>query len=166
MKKGIGCLLVLITLFAGMILQAEETGGIKPFLASCCIGPRVGLEMNEGEKVTTSEKAALIGQIVGPCIGGCLFFIPPLSGCTMGCITLGTRGYMAYDMGAKENGITGFFASCCLGPRVGAELGERKIRIYEWLSFNGCCIGRILTGFEAFQGKTMTEIEVKEGLRK
>ena len=161
---------IFVFVFTGLVSAQEEEkpaekGGIKPFLASCCIGPRVGLEMNEGEEVTTSEKVAFIGQIVGPCLGGCLFFIPPLSGCLTGCITLGTRGYMAYDMGAKKNGIGGFFASCCIGPRVGEELHERNIRTYEWIGAF-CVIGRILTGLEAYQGKTMTEIEVAEGLRK
>ena len=134
MKSGIGCFLVLITLFAGMTLQAEETGGIMPCLASYFIGPRVGLEMNEGKSIETME---IIGVVV-PCVR----LVP----------------------GFQAAGIAGGLIGCCLGPRVGAQYNERNVRTMEWLQL--CCIGRFMIPFEAFQGKTMTEIEVKEGLRK
>jgi len=66
--------------------------------------------------------------------------------------------------GYQAAGINGALIGCCLGPRVGAQLNTRKVRTNEWLQL--CCVGRILIPFEAFSGKTMTEIEVKEGLRK
>ncbi len=83
-------------------------------------------------------------------------------------IAVGTKAYMAYDTGGKANGMSGFLASCCLGPRIGAELGERRIRDKEWQLLIPCLnISPCLSiSMEAFQGKTMTEIEVAEGLRK
>ena len=135
----------------GVHMRGE--GGAGPCLASACIGPRVGLEMNEGKKIQTSEWVAL---------GGALIFgsVPA--------IPLGTRAYMAYDAGGKANGLEGFLASYFLGPRVGAELRERRIRSDEWLMLVPCvniypCFS---ISMEAYQGRTMTEIEVAEGLRK
>lgn len=130
-------------------LPSEKKGGLNPCLASFCIGPRVGLEMNEGKKIQTSEWIGFGGQLLGSIHPS----LPTLA-----------RGYMAYDTGGKQNSMTGFFASFFIGPRVGQELHERKIRTKEWLTF--CGIGTCLIGWEAYKGKTMTEIEVAEGLRK
>ena len=135
----------------GVHMRGE--GGAGPCLASACIGPRVGLEMNEGKKIQTSEWIAL---------GGTLIFgsVPA--------IPLGTRAYMAYDTGGKTNGFEGFLASYFLGPRVGAELHERRIRSDEWLRLVPCVniYPYFSISMEAYQGRTMTEIEVAEGLRK
>src|SRR5690349_15721492 len=38
------------------IAGKDYDGGVWPFLASCCIGPRVGLEMNEGVAVREVEQ--------------------------------------------------------------------------------------------------------------
>jgi hypothetical protein len=75
---------------------------------------------------------------------------------------------MAYDMGAKKNGFEGALASFFLGPRIGNELDVRKIRTKEWLQLVPCvCIYPMITiPLEAYKGKTMSEIEVEEGLRK
>jgi len=138
-------MVILFICLIAMSAFGQEKGGVMPCLASCLIGPRVGLEMNEGKKIEMIEWAYAFGGYV-PIIGTCV------------------RPVTSYMIGGKENGVTGFFASCCIGPRVGAELDQRKIRMKEWLQF--CCIGRILISLEAYQGQTMTAIEKKEGLRK
>jgi len=71
---------------------------------------------------------------------------------------------MAYKTGGNKNGMNGFAASFRIGPRVGAKLHKREIRDNEWLMFR--FVGTCLIGAEAYRGKTMTEIEVAEGLRK
>ena len=130
--------------------QMVTKGGLSPLLATFCIGPRVGLEMNEGKKIQTDEWIAFGGSLVGPSIHSSVAAL--------------TRAYMAYKTGGKMNGMSGFAASFCIGPRVGAELHKREIRDNEWLTF--CFVGTCLIGAEAYRGKTMTEIEVAEGLRK
>ncbi|MDI6841123.1 MAG: hypothetical protein QMD71_09830 [bacterium] len=39
----------------GEVVIPQKKGGINPFLASLLIGPRVGLEMNEGKTIETTE---------------------------------------------------------------------------------------------------------------
>ena len=156
MKKIAVSLLVVLMLFAGTGLHAEE-GGVLPCLASCLVGPRVGLEMNEGKEIQKSEWIGVIGGYFGNMVP----IIGPL-------VSLGCRGYMAYDMGYVPNEFGGFAASFCLGPRVGNELHYRKIRNKEWLLLIPCIniYPLISIPLEAYHGKTMTEIEQKEGLRK
>ena len=161
MKKLL-LLVILVFVFAGLAFaqqgeKTEKSGGVVPCLATCLIGPRVGLEMNEGVKVNTSEYIALGGLVIGPAVGGNIGTL----------ISMGTKGYMAYDMGGK-NGFKGILGSYCLGPRIGNELDYRKIRTKEWLIIVPCaCIYPMITiPLEAYKGKTMTEIEVAEGLRK
>jgi len=138
--------------------KVSNPGGIGPALASCLIGPRVGLEMNEGNnEIHLSEWIALGGSLVG---GSATGILQPIGSI----ITTGSRAYMAYEMGGKTNGLEGALASYCLGPRIGNELHYRKIRKNEWLQL--CCIGSIFISLEAYNGKTMTEIEIEEGLRK
>lgn len=160
MRKITIIFLLIILASTTVIGQDEDTqpttqpsvnkGGIGPCLATCLLGPRVGLEMNEGATIQTSEWIALAGNVVGPSIHSS--------------VSLVTRAYMAYDTGGKQNDFNGALASFFIGPRVGQELHERKIRTKEWLTF--CGIGTCLIGWEAYKGKTMTEIEVAEGLRK
>jgi len=159
MKKLIVNVLILIFLVTGLF--AAEKGGIVPCLATCLIGPRVGLEMNEGKPINTSEWIGAAGTFLGGPLGYMIPYVGSL-------IPLACKGYMAYDMGYKANEFPGFAASFCIGPRVGNELGTRKIRMKEWLSLVPCvCIYPMITiPLEAYQGKTMTEIEAKEGLRK
>ncbi len=128
-------------------------GGINPCLASCCIGPRVGLEMNEGKEITTSEWIGFGSSFLG-------VVNPSLP-------TIG-RAYRAYDMGGKTNSMEGFFYSFCLGPRIGNEIDHRKVRTKEWLLLVPCVnlYPAITIPLEAYNGKTMSEIEVKENLRK
>ena len=140
------------------VTSTRSPGGIGPALGSCLIGPRVGLEMNEGnDEIYLSEWIALGGSMVS---GSATGVLAPLGSA----IYTGSRAYMAYDMGGQSNGLEGALASYFLGPRVGKELHYRKIRKNEWLQL--CCIGRIFIVAEAYNGKTMTEIEIEEGLRK
>ena len=144
------CALVLaVALLAGPLLlqeaQAKTMGGPVPCLATCCVGPRIGLEMNEGQPVTVMELLPLV-----PYVGGVF------------------RLYLSYDYGFKAGGAKGFLASCCIGPRVGKEIGERKIRTKEKLLlipvFN--IIPATMIAMDAYCGKTMTEVEQEENLRR
>ncbi|MFH1283514.1 MAG: hypothetical protein ABII27_07605 [bacterium] len=140
---------VSVVLFLGsigspVILAAE--GGIKPMFGSCCIGPRIGLEMNENIEIKTIEWVRFAVNIVAAPIGSCI------SGIYQG----------------SDNGFGGFLASCCIGPRVGEQLDQRKIRALEWLYLVPIVniVPWIMIGIEAYNGKTMTEIGAAEGLAK
>jgi len=143
MRKGIICLLLCFFVLGVTVVNGEtEKGGAVPMLASCCIGPRVGLEMNEGKEILMYEWFRFIpyvGQII-----------------------------MAYGTGYQAAGFNGFMASCCLGPRVGSQLNERKIRSKEWLILIPVVnlYPWISTGLEALNGKTMVEIEAAENLKR
>jgi len=142
-------ILIPLFLFSQELYQDEEKiGGIEPCLASCCIGPRVGLEMNEGQEIYSSEWIGFAGSFI-PVVG---FF---------------ARAYMAADMGS-DNGFGGFLASYFIGPRVGNELHYRDIRNKEWLRLIPCInlYPWITTSLDAYNGVTMTEIEKRENLRK
>jgi len=115
---------------------------------SCCIGPRVGLEKNEGKPIESNEWIYFIGAFV-PYVGVLIV------------------AFAAWDIGG-DNGFKGFLASCCIGPRVGEQLHERKIRSAEWLMVIPVIglIPRAMVALEAGQGKTMKEIEKEENLKK
>ena len=140
--------------------SARQGGGFGPCAASCLLGPRVGLELNEGQDIHTSEWVAFAGSMLGsglsadPGLGSAIF--------------LGTRAYMAYDRGYKANGMSGCITSFFLGPRIGNELDTRRIRDKEWLLLIPCVnlYPAISIPLEAFDGQTMTMIEKREGLRK
>ena len=111
---------------------------------SCCIGPRVGLEMNEGIEIQQIEWIAFVANAVLAPLGSLI------SGVAQG----------------SKNGAEGFFASCCIGPRVGEQLNERKIRTMEWLRLVPIVniVPVVITGLDAYKGKTMSEIERAENL--
>ncbi len=143
--------------------EQEDTvdpGGYIVGLKGLLFGPRIGLEANEGTPISFVEKANL--------------FVP-------------LAPFQAYSV----NGIKGFLASAFLGPRVGMQLNERKIRKKEWLGLIPVLavtyhlfssdpstsmvmmevaaagfLSRILPAWEAFRGKTMTEIHRRESLQK
>ena len=135
-----------IVLLCGIVIAASPVyaqstkGGVGPMLGSCLLGPRIGLEMNEGEEIQLMEVLPLITGVF--------------------------RLWISYDYGYNAAGYKGFLASCCIGPRVGKEFNERKIRdreflypipivnLYPWITI----------GIEAYQGKTMTEIAEEENL--
>ena len=128
-----------------------DKGGVKPCLASCCISPRVGLEMNEGKEIRFSEWVGCLGNIFLNYYG-----VKPL------------WLYPSIKMGYKENGIKGCLASYFLGSRIGYELDERRVRTKEWLQLVPCIniYPMISIPLEAYRGETMSDIAKKEGLRK
>ena len=140
--------------------ETGETGGWKAGLKALFFGPRIGIEANENVPVTFIEKANL--------------FVP-------------LSPFQAYT----ESGVKGFMASAFLGPRVGMELKERKIRKKEWYGLipalavtfhlgtsspsTGAVIGevvlaaflsRIFSALDAYHGRTMSDIELTENLRR
>jgi len=127
---------------AAVTQDQDKKGGVGPFLASCCLGPRVGLELNEGQQVRTVEWVRLV-------------FSPA------GLVWSGSEGW-------KAAGPGGCLANVCIGPRVGNELKKRKIRTKEWLLLvpvvNWVSIAMI--SIEALNGQTMTQIEEEEKLKK
>jgi len=120
-------------------------GGFWPFVQSCLCGPRIGLEANEGRPATAVEYLN--------------FFIPiivPIQ-------TLGSQGFPAC------------IASCSLpmcawglGPRIGEQLPARKIRTLEWLRVVPVLniYASIVNGFEAADGRTMSQIVEEERLQR
>lgn len=145
---------------ASAFQDTQKPGGLSSGLKSLFFGPRVGLEANENQPVTFIEKANL--------------FVP-------------LAPFQVYSV----NGIKGFAASAFLGPRVGMEIKERKIRKVEWLGLvpvigvtyhlltshpskttvlieiaSAALLSRLFPAIEAFRGKTMTEIERAENLKR
>ena len=136
-----GIALLFCVLMAAPAAQAGD-GGIAPCLASCCLGPRIGLEMNEDIPVEMVEALAPFIGIV--------------------------QLWVIYDYGYRNAGVSGALASCCLGPRIGKQLNERKIRTMEWLRLVPVInlYAWASVGMEAYGGKTMTDVEAAENLTK
>ena len=133
-------------------LSVQAKGGAGPFLASCCLGPRIGLEMNEDVDIELLEFSPLLQFI--PFVGNAASTV--------------ARVYISYDYGYTNAGGKGFLASFCLGPRIGKQLNERKIRTKEYLMVIPIIqlYPWITTGLEAFGGRTMTEIAEEENLNR
>ena len=129
------------------LADTPAKGGAGPFFASCCIGPRVGLEMNEGKEIKGAEWVRAFAGFV-PYIGGIIWLVVVV-------------------MQGSNTGFNGVMAECCIGPRVGMELKERRIRSIEWASAIPLIgiIPRIMISSDAARGSTMSEIEVKENLK-
>ena len=139
MKHILITLVVALTILISISVPAvAKKGGCVPATVSCCIGPRVGLEMNEGKQVETSEWLRLI------CIG---WFI---------------NCYEAYD----KNGCMGCLLEGFIGARVGREYDSRNVRTIEWISLLLPGVSNLIIAVEAYSGKTMTEIEASEHLKK
>ncbi|MEK7275060.1 MAG: hypothetical protein AAB296_02820 [Candidatus Desantisbacteria bacterium] len=142
MKKMLGMIVLLFVIQVAFLslasADAAKKGGMTPAFASCCLGPRIGLELNEGTPIRTEEW-----------VNAFLFPIVP---------------FEAFD----KNGMNGCLTSCCICPRAGLELKERNIRTIEWMQLIPCVgvIPRAMIAAEAYQGKTMTEIEKAENLKK
>ena len=151
---------------AGGALNAKpDAGGLTPCLLTCYLGPRTGLEYNEGRGVATMEWIALVI--------GLARIIPAL------------QAYQGMSMTqwAKENamdsrpipspkgnveskgGISACLIACYLGPRPAMERNEgRKLRSKEVLAIFLPIIFVPLIALEAYNGKTMTQIAQDEGL--
>lgn len=67
-----------------------------------------------------------------------------------------------------DGGVWPFLASCCIGPRVGLEMNEGvAVRDYEqfsWLPIVGWFGYRFYMAWEAYDGKTFSEIAKQENL--
>ncbi len=92
----------------------------------------------------------------------------------------------------SQSGVKGFLASAFLGPRVGTELNNRKIRFKEWVGLVpvvgvgahlfmaenpstsmviteitiAAVLSRLWPALDAFRGKTMNSIVEQENLRR
>jgi len=130
-------------------------------LKTIVFGPRFGIESNEGQPITFIEKANVIFPLVP---------------------------FQAYS----TSGWKGFASSAFIGPRVGMELNERKIRLKEWVGLVpvigvtahlmmaenpstsmviteaaiAAVLSRLWPAIDAFRGRTMTEIDRNEDLRR
>ena len=120
----------------------DEKGEISPFLQSCIFGPRIGLEANEGKPVTALE---VVNALVLP---GLPIIIP-------------IKAFF-------KNGLKGFLGAGCIGPRVGMQMDTRKVRDIEYLMIIPVIdlYARFTTGWEAYKGRTMMEIETEENLKR
>ena len=47
----LGICLTFLATSSSVFADGTKKGGAGPFFASCCIGPRVGLELNEGKSI-------------------------------------------------------------------------------------------------------------------
>lgn len=167
MKKLLGVILVATTLLS--IAFSATKGGVGPCLATCCIGPRVGLEMNEGTKIRNMEWVAFIGGMVfGPI--RLVNVIDPVTGKTMDEVrakeNLGGNPILAKEP-KQKGGFIPLLGACCLGPRVGLELNDgRKVRNMEYLALVPVVqvVPMVLMAVEAYNGTTMTQVAAAEGL--
>lgn len=144
----LGICLTFLATSANVFADVVKKGGAGPFLASCCIGPRVGLELNEGKPIKGTEWARAFGAFV-PYVGGIIVLV-------------------AVVMQGSKTGLDGVLAECCIGPRVGEQLDERKIRGIEWASAIPVIglIPIVMISADAARGRTMLEIEQKENLKR
>lgn len=136
--KGVIALTLVLLLLVTASAMAGEKGGCVPATLGCFLGPRIGLEYNEGKPVETTEWLRLI--VIGAFI----------------------NDYEAFE----KNGCVGCLLEHFLGPRVGRQYDYRNVRTLEWIGLVASPIPQVIMAFEAYQGKTMTEIEQEENLRK
>ncbi len=156
-----------------------DAGGFVPCLLTCYIGPRVGHEYNEGRNVATLEWLSLIGPL--RLLINLIFGLQAMSGKTMTDFAkenmLDSRPIPPAGKGRgrpDKGGIAACCVSCYLGPRVAFERNEgRAIRSKEMLililSFIPlvniiALVLVILLALEAYNGKTMTQVAMEEGL--
>ena len=119
-------------------MEQPGRGGFWPFVQSCLCGPRIGLEANEGRPATALEYINFFVRVIVPV------------------------------KALRKNGMRGCCASCCIGPRVGMQLDERRIRTLEWFRVIPILgvYASIVSGFEASEGRTMSEIVEAESMQR
>lgn len=154
MKKYL-IVISLIAIMCSSLMAAK--GGVAPFLASCCLGPRIGLEMNEGSKIQVTE---WINAFIFPIIP-----FQAAMGESMADVNyMGAPRVIARNK-KSDGGIVPFLAGCCLGPRVGLEMndgrGVRNLELFMLIPAVGF-IPRVMIAAEAYQGKTMSSIAATE----
>ncbi len=169
--KKITVLLALL-IFVSMASAITKKGGINPCLATCFLGPRVGVEMNEGTKIRNAEWIGLVGKVVFAPLGYLYLAIDPTSGKSMNQIKReeGLGGpIISAPVPSEKGGPTSFLTSCCLGPRVALEANSgRNIRTMEWVTLIPLVniVPVVYMCYESYSGKTMSEIAAAEGLDK
>lgn len=158
--------------FIASSLQAS--GGVGPCLATCFLGDtRIGLYMNDGKPIETTDWLVFGGNILGSVLAQTV--IPPVyefdsdgqTGKVSVSLPLGNfiAGFDAYG---KSNSFMGFLAGFLWGRRVGAEINTTKVRTMEILT----CIPIvnlypcIALPLEAYNGKTMTQVIEDENLKR
>ncbi len=117
---------------------AEKKGGIGPACVACCIGPRVGLQMNDGKPVESAEWLRLVW---------------------IGAIINDVQAY-------QKNGCVGCLLENFLGPRVGRQYNKYNVRTMEWLSLIISPIPQAIAALDAYNGKTWSQIVQQEHLQK
>lgn len=145
-------------------------GGFGPALASCCIGPRVGLEMNEGSDIRTMEWIEFGADMISGGVGSIIAGAEAGMGKSMNEVRakegLGGTAVRAAAP-ASKGGIMPFLGGCCLGPRVGLEMNDgRNVRTMELLTLVPVVqiVPMAIIALEAYGGKTMSEVAAAEGL--
>jgi len=144
-------------------------GGVAPLLAGCCLGPRVGLEMNEGSAIRMTEWARFI-----PFVGS----IVPLysayeayTGKTWNQVSdaENLNAVKVYGANKQKDKLIPTVVACCWGPRVGLEMNNgRKLRNMELLMLVPVVniIPLVVIASEGYNGKTMSQVAAAEGLDK
>lgn len=167
--KKVSLLLALLVVLS-IASAATKKGGLNPCLATCFLGSRVGVEMNEGTKIRTTEWIGLVGNFVFSPVGTLYMAIDPASGKTMNQIKReeGLGGpVITAPAPSEKGGPISFITSCCFGPRVALEANNgRNIRTMEWFTLIPLVniIPVTYMCYEAYSGKTMSEIAASEGL--
>jgi hypothetical protein len=82
---------------------------------------------------------------------------------------------LVFGIGFLINGVQGYQESGCMGclletvfiaPRAGRQYNHRNVRTLEWINPLTANICNLIMAFEAYEGKTMTEVESQEHLKK
>jgi hypothetical protein len=155
------------------VSSVQAAGGVAPCLATCFLGDaRIGLYMNEGKPIETADWIVFGGNILGSAISQAL---PPVYESTSGNVTtkvsislpLGSL-YGGYDAYQKSKSAKGFCAGVLWGRRVGGEINTTKVRTLEILECIPvvCIYPCIAIPFEAYNGKTMSQVIEEEGLKR
>jgi hypothetical protein len=137
-------LVVLAVLAVSAVSSVQAAGGVAPALATCFLGNRVGLEMNEGKAIETNDWIRFVGGFI-PYLGEAVPF------------------YTSY-VATKDGG--NYCVAFIWGHRPGREFKQYKLRTMEILE----CIPIvdlypcIALPLEAYSGKTMSDVVKAEGL--
>jgi TolB-like protein len=117
----------------------REKGGMGPALASCCLDPRLGYEMNEGKKVHLYDVLGLFAVL---------------------------RLVPAIDWGMGRGGACGCCLALTISKRAGRDFRKTRLRGKEILFFIPVLqwYPIIAVPLEAMSGKTWSEVVEEEGL--
>ena len=132
---------VLICLNSMPLAAQDEGGAMVPCLASCCLDPRLGYEMNEGKEIHMYDVLSLFGI---------LRLIP------------------AVDWGLARSGAGGFCVTLFWGNRAGRDFKTTRLRGKELLLCVPVVniVSAVLILSEVLGGKTWSEVEQAENLKR